>query len=143
MTISTMSPTTDSAANEHQSIIWPVQSFTVDREFKSPSAAHLLLDRANSEFGLIYQIAPRVAIMAQFPDNDEPVFFQVSRTRAACTRPGQTCKKVCVLVQHLQIDLEFTTSDHASDFMQSLGRLATKVGNLEFDVYEAQSYVSA
>lgn len=79
--------------------------------------------------------------MAQFPDSDEPIFFQVSRTRAACSREGQTCKKVCVLIQHMQIDLEFATADHASDFMHTLGRLATKVGNLEFEVYEAQSYV--
>jgi hypothetical protein len=137
----TMSPTPIPAFEEHESIIWPVQSFTVDHDFKSPHPAHLLLDRANSEFGLIYQIAPRVAIMAQFPDSDEPVFFQVSRTRAACSREGHTCKKVCVLVHHLQIDLEFATADNASDFMHMLGRLATKVGNLEFEVYEAQSYV--
>lgn len=136
-----MSPPPIPAFEEHEPIIWPVQSFTVDQDFKSPHPAHLILDRANSEFGLIYQIAPRVAIMAQFPDNDEPVFFQVSRTRAACSREGQTCKKVCVLVQHLQIDLEFATADNASDFMHMLGRLATKVGNLEFEVYEAQSYV--
>ncbi|KAF2819524.1 hypothetical protein CC86DRAFT_362358 [Ophiobolus disseminans] len=134
-----MAPNPTPTFEEHESIIWPVQSFTVDRNFKSPHPAHLLLDRANSEFGIIYQILPMVAVMAQFPDSDEPIFFQVSRTRAACSREGQTCKKVCVLIQQLQIDLEFSSADHASDFMHTLGRLATKVGNLEFEVYEAQS----
>lgn len=137
----TMSPPPTAAFDEHESIIWSVQSFTADHDFKSTHPAHLVLDRANSEFGLIYEIAPRVAVMAQFPDSDELIFFQVSQTRAACSREGQTCKKVCVLVQHLQIDLEFATADDASDFLHMLGRLATKVGNLEFEVYEAQSYV--
>jgi histone acetyltransferase HTATIP len=127
---------------EHHSVTWPVTSFTVDHDFKSPNHAFLLLDRANSELGLFYHIAPGVGLMAQLTDN-EPVYFQVSSIRAACSRPGQTCKKVCVLMQHSQIDLEFTTSDHASDFLHSLGRLATKVGNLSFEVFEAQSYVSA
>jgi histone acetyltransferase HTATIP len=127
---------------EHHSITWPVTSFTVDHDFKSANHAYLLLDRANSEFGLFYHIAPGVGLMAQLTD-DEPIYFQISRMRAACSRPGQTCKKVCVLMQHYQIDLEFTTADHASDFLHSLGRLATKVSNLSFEVFEAQSYVSA
>jgi histone acetyltransferase HTATIP len=125
---------------DHNPITWPIQSFTVDHDFKSPSHAYLLLDRANSEFGLFYHIAAGVGTMAQTPE-DEPIYFQVSSTRAACSRSGQTCKKVCILLRTLQIDLEFKTADHASDFLHSLRRLATKVGNLDFEVFEAQSYV--
>jgi hypothetical protein len=125
---------------DHAPITWPIQSFTVDHDFKSPSYAYMLLDRANSGFGLFYHIAPGTGVMAQTPEN-EPIYFQVSSTRAACSRPGQTCKKVCILLQAVQIDLEFTTADHASDFLHSLGRLASKVGNLDFEVFEAQSYV--
>jgi histone acetyltransferase HTATIP len=134
-----MTPICTPILDEHQSVFWPLQSFTVDNDFKSPHPAQLFLDRANSEFGLIYQIAPGVVVMAQFPDTDEPVYFQVSRARAVCSRLSSTCKKVCVLMQHFQIDLEFRTSDQASGFLQSLGRLATKVGNLYLEIYEAAS----
>ena len=134
-----MAPPITSITGDHQSISWQLQSFAVSNDFKSPGEAKLLLDRANSEFGIIYQTAPGVVVMAQFPDTDEPVYFQVSRVRAACTRLNTTCKKVCVLMQHLQLDLIFTTADYAADFLQSLGRLATKVGNLYFEVYEAPS----
>jgi histone acetyltransferase HTATIP len=133
-----MAPEASHTLLDHEPISWPIQSFTVDHDFKSADHAYLLLDRANAEFGLFYYVAAGVCVMAQLPDN-EPVYFAVSRCRAACSRPGQTCKKVCVLMQHFQIDLEFTTADHASDFLQSLGRLTTKVGNMEFVVFEAQS----
>jgi histone acetyltransferase HTATIP len=133
-----MPPINLHALYDHEPVSWPVQSFTVDHDFKSPSPAYLLLDRANAAFDLFYHVAAGVGVMAQLPDN-EPVYFEVSGTRAACSRPSQTCKKVCVLMQHSQIDLEFATSDHAGDFLQSLGRLATKVGNLNFEIFEAQS----
>ncbi|KAH3919896.1 hypothetical protein HBI56_032390 [Parastagonospora nodorum] len=123
---------------EHEPITWPIRSFVVDHDFTSPSNAYLLLDRANADFGLFFHIAAGVGTMAQLPD-DEPVYFEVSRCRAACSRPGLSCRKVCVLMQHTQIDLEFSTADHASNFMQSLGRLATKVRNMEFEVFEAPS----
>jgi histone acetyltransferase HTATIP len=133
-----MAPDVSRTLLDHDPISWPIQSFTVDHDFKSADHAYLLLDRANAEFGLFYHIVAGVGVMAQFPDN-EPVYFAVAGCRAACSRPGQMCKKVCVMMQHFQIDLEFTTADHASDFLQSLGRLATKVGNMEFEVFEAQS----
>lgn len=130
-----------SLSNEYGSVTWPLKSFAISDDFKSPGSAQLLLDRANSEFGLIYQTEPGVAVMAQFPDTDEPVFFQVSKARAVCTRFNKSCKKVCVLMQHLQIDLNFTTGVDADDFLHTLSRLATKVGNLHFEVHEAASYV--
>jgi hypothetical protein len=123
---------------EHEPITWPIRSFVVDHDFTSPSNAYLLLDRANAEFGLFFHIAAGVGTIAQLLD-DEPVYFEVSRCRAACSRPGLSCKKVCVLMQNTQIDLEFSTADHASNFMQILRRLATKVGNMEFAVFEAPS----
>jgi histone acetyltransferase HTATIP len=128
-----------SIINDHESVVWPIQSFAVSNNFKSPGPAQLLLDRANAELGLVYQTAPGVAVMAQFPDTDEPVYFQVSKARAACTRFNNTCRKVCILMQHFQLDLVFTTGAHAADFLQRLGRIATKVGNLHFEVHEAAS----
>ncbi|KAL6156788.1 hypothetical protein ACJQWK_06584 [Exserohilum turcicum] len=132
-----------SLSNEYGSVTWPLKSFAISDDFKSPGSAQLLLDRANSEFGLIYQTEPGVAVMAQFPDTDEPVFFQVSKARAVCTRFNKSCKKVCVLMQHLQIDLNFTTGVDADDFLHTLSRLATKVGNLHFEVHEAASHAIA
>ncbi|CAO2654407.1 Nn.00g111400.m01.CDS01 [Neocucurbitaria sp. VM-36] len=134
-----MIPSIVSTTEEHQCITWSLQSFAVGHDFKSPGPAVLLLDRANSEFGITYQTAPGLMELAQFPDTDEPVYFQVLSARAACTRLNTTCKKVCVLMQHFQLDLVFTTPDSAADFLQTLGRLATKVGNLYFEVYEAPS----
>jgi histone acetyltransferase HTATIP len=129
--------------NEHSSISWPLQSFAISNDFKSPNPAQLLLDRANAEFGLVYPAGPGIIMMAQFPDTNEPVFFQVSKARAVCTRFNATCKKVCVLMQHLQIDLHFTSIADAVEFLDTLRRIATKIGNIHFEVHEAASYVSS
>jgi histone acetyltransferase HTATIP len=126
-------------SNDYESTTWALQSFAILNDFKSPDPATLLLDRANDELGLMYQTAPGVAVMAQFSDTDEPIYFQVSKVRAACTRFNSTCKKVCVLMQHFQLDLVFATSADVTDFLQRLRHLATKVGNLYFEVYEAAS----
>lgn len=128
--------------DEQGPITWLIQSFTVSHDVKSSGPAQLVLDRANSEFGLVYQTEPGVAVMAQFPDTEEPVFFQVSKARAVCTRFNNSCKKVCILMPHMQIDLYFTTSADAGDFVHALGRIATMVGNSYFEVHEAASYVS-
>ncbi|KAG9389324.1 hypothetical protein A1F94_002217 [Pyrenophora tritici-repentis] len=125
--------------NEHASVIWPIQSFAVSNDFKSPRPASLLLDRANSEFGILYETEPGVSVMAQFLDTEEAVYFQVFKVRAACTRFNNTCKKVCVLMQHFQLDLHFTIVAHAAEFLQKLARTATKVSNLHFEVHEAVS----
>jgi histone acetyltransferase HTATIP len=134
-----MVPSISSITPDHESIIWPIASFAVSNDFQSSRPAHLLLDRANAELGLIYQTGPGTAVMAQFPDTDELIYFQVSKARAACTRFNNTCKKVCILMQHFQLDLVFTTGANAADLLQRLGRIATKVGNMHFDVHEAAS----
>lgn len=134
-----MTPPISPIYDEYASIVWPVQSFAISNDFKSPGPARLLLDRANAEFGLIYETGPGVSVMAQFPDTEEPIYFQVSKARAACTRFNQKCQKVCVLMQHIQLDLHFTTNAHASEFLQKFARTATKVGNLHFEVHDTGS----
>lgn len=128
--------------DEHGAISWPVQSFSIRKDFESQEPAYLLLDRANAEFGLIHEASPGVAVMARFPDTGEPVFFQASKARAICTRFNNTCKKVSVLLQYMQIDLHFKASADASDFVDTIRRLAFKTGNLQFELHEAASYVS-
>ena len=131
-----------SITTDHESVMWPIQSFAISNDFVCPGPVQLVLDRANAELGLVYQTSPSISVMAQFPDTEEPVYFQVSKARAACTRFNNSCKKVCILMQHFQLDLVFATGAHAADFLQRLGRIATKVGNLHFEVHEAASYVS-
>ncbi|KAF2134565.1 histone acetyltransferase MYST2 [Dothidotthia symphoricarpi CBS 119687] len=139
-----MASTSTFTTEGHKSVYWPIQSFAVGNDFKSQPEilTHLLLDRANCEFGLLYPLDSGVAIMAQFPDNDEPIYFQVSGVCAASFRCNNTCKKVCILMQNFQIDLEFTLAEHAQDFLQTLEQLATKLGNLYFQVYEVPNNVA-
>ncbi|KAI8938999.1 hypothetical protein NX059_004843 [Plenodomus lindquistii] len=125
--------------NVNESAIWPLTSFAILNEFKSPGRAELILDRGNSEFGLIHRQDTSTAVMAQCPDTDDPVFFAVAKIRAACLRTGISCKKICILMAHFQLDLVFTVASGAADFMQLLGQLATKVGNEGFEIYEAAS----
>ncbi|KAF2845197.1 hypothetical protein T440DRAFT_282342 [Plenodomus tracheiphilus IPT5] len=125
--------------SDQDSMTWPLTAFAITNEFKSTSRAELILDRANNEFGLIYALEPGTAVVAQFPDSDEPVYFAVSKIRAACLRTGTSCKKICILMAHFQLDLAFATGQGVSDFMQVLGRLITKVGNEHFEIYEAAS----
>lgn len=129
----------ESTTQDHEQIRWSLQYFAVTNNFKSPGPAELILDRANNEFGFIYRLEPGIAVMAQFPDTDEPVHFAVSKLKAACLRSGASCKKICILMGHMQLDLMFTAATAAADFMQLLGRLVTKVGNLHFEIYEAPS----
>lgn len=124
--------------DDHMSISWPLDYFAITNELKSGPAT-LLLDRANSEFGVMLHNGPGTTVLAKFPDTEEPVYFQVSKARSACSRFNTSCKKVCVLMQNFQLDLLFSTSAHASDFLQVLGRLATKIGNLYFEVYDGPS----
>jgi histone acetyltransferase HTATIP len=93
-----MSPIAHTLPNDHASLTWPIQSFTINHTFKSASYACILLDRATLHFGVFYPLSAGTALMAQHL-NDDPIFFPVSRTRAACSRPGQKCMKEWVLVQ--------------------------------------------
>ena len=131
-----MMASSNTVTNDHSSITWHVQSFAISNDFSSPGPAQLLLDHANAEFGLVYQTEPGVAVMTQFPDTDEPIFFQVSKARAACTRLDNEFKKVCVLMQHFQLDLHFETAHDASDFLLKLRRTAAEVGNLHFELHD-------
>jgi len=124
---------------DHETVTWSLQFFAVTNEFKSPGPAELILDRANNEFGFIYKRGPGIATMAQHPDTDEPIYFAVSKVRAAYSRSGASCKKICILMGHVQLDLMFTAANAAADFMQLLGRLVKKVGNEYFELFEASS----
>jgi histone acetyltransferase HTATIP len=122
-------------AENNTSIGWPLRSIAVDNKVVRFSV-YLLLDRANSEFGVIYYPQPGVAVLVTGSETDEPIYFAVSKIRGACARFSGTCKKVCVQMQGSQIDFEFTLSGDASDFVKQLGILATKVHNVYFEFFE-------
>ncbi|KAH9864574.1 hypothetical protein J1614_010509 [Plenodomus biglobosus] len=134
-----MMPRVGTMTSSHEPITWALTYFAITNEFKSPGGAELFLDRANNEFGLVYPLKHNTVVMAQFPDTDEPIHFAVSRIKAACLRTNTSCRKICVLMAHFQLDLMFATADSAAEFVQLLGRLVTKVGNEYFKIYEATS----
>jgi histone acetyltransferase HTATIP len=124
-------------ADEHSTIIWPLRTVAVDNTVVFTPSAHLLLDRANSEFGVIQYTEPGVAVLATFSSNDEPIYFAVAKALGACSRFSSTCKKVCVQTEGSQLDFEFVSSDDAADFVKQMGMLVTKVHNTHFEFYEA------
>jgi hypothetical protein len=122
-----------SGADEHLSITWTLQSFIVDRAIKSTGQSRLYLDRANSEFGIVSHASPAIISMAQYPD-DDPIYFQAKSARAAAWRTR--CKKIALLFQHLQIDLEFTSVEDAHAFLHVIEDIAMTAGNNFFYSYE-------
>lgn len=126
-------------ASEDMLTFWPLQSYALSKNSRSNQPSQIYLDRTNAEFGIIYTLDTGLCVLADAPDTDEPVYFQVSHTRAVCSRSNQACKKVCVLLQNSQLDLEFKNGESASDFQDTLCRLANKVGNAYFEIFEAPS----
>jgi hypothetical protein len=122
-----------SGADEHLSIAWTLQSFIVDRAIKSTGQSRLYLDRANSEFGIVSHASLAIVSMAQYPD-DDPIYFQAKSARAAAWRTR--CKKIALLFQHLQIDLEFTSAEDAHAFLHVIEDIAMAAGNHFFYSYE-------
>jgi len=131
-----MASTLNLTPDEHSAIAWPLQSFGLG-DFIPSGTCELHLDRANSEFGLLYRLEASAAIVAQFAENDEPVYFHASWALAACHRPNGHCRKVTVLLPNYQVDMEFDHPGHAQTFVATLKALATNA----FTIYEVPAYV--
>lgn len=87
----------------------------------------------NSEFGIVSHASLAIVSMAQYPD-DDPIYFQAKSARAAAWRTR--CKKIALLFQHLQIDLEFTSAEDAHAFLHVIEDIAMAAGNHFFYSYE-------
>lgn len=135
----TMPPSTRASTEDPQPLTWLLQSFTFGKEQKITGPTSLFLDRANAEFGFIRYSAHNVAAILRFPDTDEPMYFQAESVRAAAWR--EKCKKVCLLFQHLQLDLEFASPDLARSFLDMLGDIMMAIGN-QFYTYEVPPKVA-
>ncbi|KAJ4303497.1 hypothetical protein N0V90_002393 [Kalmusia sp. IMI 367209] len=120
-----MTLTIDLAPDEQSPTVWPLQSF-LRGEFASVGSCELQLDRSNAEFGLLHRLEDSTFIVAQYPDNDEPVYFHASWALAVCYRSmSGACTKVCVQTLNYQIDLDFEHFDHAHCFVAALKSLAS------------------
>jgi histone acetyltransferase HTATIP len=128
-----MPPSPRASTEDPQPLTWLLQSFTFGKDQKTTGPTNLFLDRANAEFGFIRYSAYNIAAILRFPDTDEPMYFQVEGVRAATWR--EKCKKVCVLFQHLQLDLEFASPDRAREFLVLLEDITMAAGN-QFFAYE-------
>jgi histone acetyltransferase HTATIP len=122
-----MPPSPRTSTEDPQPLTWLLQSFVFGKGQKITGATSLFLDRANAEFGFIRYSAHHVAAILRFPDTDEPMYFQAEEARAAAWR--EKCKKVCVLFQHGQLDLEFASPDLARSFLDMLGDIMMAAGN--------------
>jgi histone acetyltransferase HTATIP len=120
-------------AEEHHPVAWALQSFTVNHDHKSTGPSQLYLDRANGQFGVVYQSQLAVTTLAQFPD-DEPVYLEGKCARAAAWRPK--CKKISLLFQHAQLDLEFASVDQAHSFLHMVEDIVMAAGNRFFHSYD-------
>ena len=116
--------------------MWPLRSVAVNNKVAHAPSAHLLLDCANSEFGVVQYTQPRVAVLAMHSENNDAIYFAMSKALGACSRFSSICKKVCVQADSSQLDFEFTSGDDAAEFVQQMGMLVTKVHNTHFEFYE-------
>jgi hypothetical protein len=139
MSGNTMPPSPTASTEDPQPLTWLLQSFAFGKEQKITGPTSLFLDRANAEFGFIRYSAYNVAAILRFPDTDEHMYFQAQGVRAAAW--GEKCKKVCVLFQHLQLDLEFASPDLARSFLDMLGDIMMAAGN-QFYTYEVPPKVA-
>jgi hypothetical protein len=122
-----------SSEDRYDAFTWNLLSFTINHEYKSSGPSRIYIDRANGEFGIISPSSIAVANLAQFPD-DEPIYFQGKNARAASWRVK--CKKVTLLFEFLQVDLDFVEVDCAHAFVHSVEAMALAAGNHYFSSYE-------
>lgn len=122
-----------SDASDDGPTIWRISSFTISHTYKSHGPSRLYLDRANGEFGIVSNAPSATPTLAQFPD-EGAIYFAGKSARAAAWRAK--CKKIVLLFEHCQIDLEFGTVDDAHDFLHTAEDIAMNAGNHFFYSYE-------
>jgi hypothetical protein len=135
----TMPPSPRASTEDPQPLTWLLQPFTFGKDQKTTGTTNLFLDRANAEFGFIRYSAHNVAAILRFSDTDEPMYFQAEDVRATAWR--EKCKKVCVLFQHVQLDLEFASPELARSFLDMLRDIMMAAGN-QFYTYEVPPKVA-
>ena len=133
-----MPPFPKPPAADSKSATWSLLSFAFGKEQKIDVHTTLFLDRANAEYGFVVYTSASIAFVLRFPETNEPIYFQAKTARAAAWRDKS--KKVSILFQHLQVDLEFVSPDRARSFLDVLEDIATAAGNHFFYSYEVPQY---
>jgi len=133
-----MPPFPNPPTEDSKSVLWMLRSFTIGKEQKTTVHTTLFLDRANAEFGFVVYTSASIAFVLRFPETNEPMYFQAKTARAAAWRDKS--KKIPILFQHLQVDLEFAAPDQARSFLDVLEDIATAAGNHFFYSYEVPQY---
>lgn len=135
-----MPPFPNPPAEDSKSVTWPLLSFSIHKEQKITGPTTLFLDHANTEFGFIRSTSSNIASVFRFLETNEPIYFQAKTARAAAWRDKS--KKVSILFEHLQVDLEFASPDHARSFLDVLEDIVTAAENHLFYTYEVPQYVT-
>lgn len=113
---------------------WELLSFTVNHDFKLSGLFRFYLDRGNDEMGIILANSPATIALAQFKDN-EGIYFQLKSARAASWRAK--CRKISLLFQQLQLDVDFASFEQARAFLNDVEAIMMRLGNHYFSTYEA------
>lgn len=139
------------AREDHETVSWSLKEFSIGKDFRwskpeeEDDRTELFVDRATHEFGIVYYDSHSIAAVKQFPDTKEPVYFEAKTARAACKH--DSCGKVTVLFQHVQLNLKFESSGasgcddhvsattHAHGFINALEVLAGAAQNKAFRIH--------
>lgn len=114
-------------------VVWELQSCRVGG-FDESGPSHLLVDRRNAEFGIVYRQQQSTLVAAQHA-NGQPVYFNATAAISACHRFRANCRKVTVLLPDGQVNLEFQHLNDAGSFIATLRTMATTM----FAIHEVQS----
>jgi histone acetyltransferase HTATIP len=136
---------------DHETVSWSLKEFSIGKDFKWSKSeeedvrTELFVDRATHEFGIVYYNSQSIAAVEQFPDTEEPVYFEAKTARAACKH--DSCGKVTVLFEHVQLNLKFestgalgsedhvSATTHAHSFVNAVEVLAGAAQSKTFRIH--------
>ena len=107
------------------------------KKLKSADPLTLFVDRATHEFGAVYYNLNSAAIPQRLEGTEEPAFFSVKYALAACWHSKS--RKVSILLEYAQVDLEFHTVEEAREFLNTFEDAAATTQNNSFCSYEHHS----
>lgn len=126
-----------STGEDHESVSWYLVEFVFGKDLTVEDHTTIFVDRATHEFGFVFY-PDEVAVVAQFPDTDEPAFFSAKDALAACWH-SKSRKVTILLLQQIQISLKFSTSSEARAFLDAFEDAAATAHNMSFSTYEHHS----
>ncbi|KAH6643776.1 hypothetical protein C7974DRAFT_5230 [Boeremia exigua] len=126
-----------SMTDDNESVSWPLEEVALGKGLSFLKATTIYVDRATHEFGIVYFASNAAAVMEQFPETNEPVYFTAKDALAACWHTK--CKKISILFQHVQINLGFYSPAEARGFLDAFEDATAATQNISFCTYEHHS----